>query len=163
MDKKELESLRKQIDALDGKIVQLIQERANIGKQIGDWKRENNEPIYNPVREKEVYSKILKGNSGPLSDDSLKSIYREIMSGTIAIEHNTKIGYLGPIGSFSHEAVRKKFGDSIEAIPFSTIPEIFRAVESGQLDYGVVPVENSSEGLVNSTLDQLLLGFRFAK
>lgn len=92
-------------------------------------------------------------NKVPLSDSHLFAIYREIMSGAISIEKGLHVAFLGPKGSFSHQATVEKFGDSIEVEPVSSIPEIFRVVEAGKCDYGVVPVENSSEGLVNSTLD----------
>ncbi|MDX1960348.1 MAG: prephenate dehydratase [Leptospiraceae bacterium] len=148
--------LRKKIDALDEIIIEKIQERAGLASLIGEEKRKNGEPIYRPDREKDVYEKIKRLNKGPLSDSALTSIYREIMSGSIAIEKGLDVGYLGPEGSFSHQAVRARFGASVASVQFPSIPEVFRAVESGGCDYGVVPIENSSEGLVNSTLDMLL-------
>ncbi|NBU97637.1 MAG: prephenate dehydratase [Spirochaetia bacterium] len=152
----ELSNLRKQIDSLDLEIVTKIQERAKIASTIGELKKAKGEPIYRPDREKEVYEKIKKLNKGPLPDTALTSIYRELMSATIAIEKGLNIAYLGPEGSFSHQAVRARFGMSIQSLQFSSIPEVFKSVETGKCDYGVVPIENSSEGLVNSTLDMLV-------
>ncbi len=152
----ELSNLRKQIDSLDLEIVTKIQERAKIASSIGEVKRAKGEPIYRPDREKEVYEKIKKLNMGPLPDTALTSIYREIMSASIAIEKGLNIAYLGPEGSFSHQAVRARFGMSIQSLQFPSIPEVFKSVETGKCDYGVVPIENSSEGLVNSTLDMLV-------
>jgi chorismate mutase / prephenate dehydratase len=152
----ELSNLRKQIDSLDLEIVTKIQERAKIASTIGELKKAKGEPIYRPDREKEVYEKIKKLNKGPLPDTALTSIYRELMSATIAIEKGLNIAYLGPEGSFSHQAVRARFGMSIQSLQFPSIPEVFKSVETGKCDYGVVPIENSSEGLVNSTLDMLV-------
>lgn len=151
-----LNKLRSEIDSLDVEIISLIQKRAEYAKEIGDVKKEAGGPIYRPDREKDVYEKVTKLSKGSLPASVIRAIYREMMSGTIALEHPLKVGFLGPEGSFSHEALRTKFGSSIEAFPQSTIPDVFRSVESGKLDYGVVPVENSTEGQVSSTLDMLL-------
>lgn len=149
----DLSSLREKIDALDLEIVSKIQSRAEVANQIGEIKRSKGEPIYRPDREKDVYEKIKKISQGPLPDSVLVAIYREIMSGSIAIEKGLNVGYLGPEGSFSHQAVLERFGTSIASTQFPSIPDVFRAVEAGKCDYGVVPIENSSEGLVNSTMD----------
>jgi len=152
----DLTEIRKQIDSLDIEIVRLIQDRAKLAATIGEIKKAKGEPIYRPDREKEVYEKIKKINQGPLSDSAITSVYREIMSATIAFEKGINIAYLGPEGSFSHQAVISRFGTSIQSQQHNTIPEVFRSVETGKCDYGVVPIENSSEGLVNSTLDMLV-------
>ncbi|MCB1178770.1 MAG: prephenate dehydratase [Leptospiraceae bacterium] len=152
----DLSELRKQIDSLDKDIVSKIQERASVANKIGEIKRSKGEAIYRPDREKDVYDRIKKLNNGPLPDSVLIAIYREIMSGSIAIEKGLEVGYLGPEGSFSHQAVLERFGTSVNSIQFPTIPDVFRSVEAGKCDYGVVPIENSSEGLVNSTLDMFL-------
>jgi chorismate mutase/prephenate dehydratase len=151
-----LNRLRSEIDTLDGQIIELIQKRADLAKEIGNVKKESGGPIYRPDREKDVYEKVTKLSKGALPASVIRAIYREMMSGTIALEHPIKVGFLGPEGSFSHESLRSKFGSSIEAVPQNTIPDVFRSVESGALDYGVVPVENSTEGQVSSTLDMLL-------
>ncbi|MCB1191628.1 MAG: prephenate dehydratase [Leptospiraceae bacterium] len=152
----ELENLRKIIDQLDTEIVEKIQERARIAKKIGEFKKENKSPIYRPDREKEVYEKIKSLNKGIISNYTLEAIYREIMSASFSVERGLKIAYLGPQGSFSHQAVRGKFGSSVETESYISISDVFSAVEKEYCDYGVVPVENSSEGLVNSTLDRFL-------
>jgi chorismate mutase/prephenate dehydratase len=153
---KELKTLRTEIDSLDEQIISLIQKRASVAQEIGRVKKSSNDPIYRPDRERDVYDKVSKKSNGPLPASVMRAIYREMMSGTIALEHPLKIGYLGPEGSFSYEALRAKFGSSIESVPLPTIPDVFRAVESNQLDYGIVPVENSTEGQVSSTLDMFL-------
>ncbi|MCE9500280.1 MAG: prephenate dehydratase [Leptospira sp.] len=150
-------TVREKIDSMDKQIVSLIQERARLVVQVGEIKKAKGEAIYRPDREREVYEKIKKQNTGPLPDSSLMAIYREIMSASIFLEKGMLIAYLGPEGSFSNQATRMRFGASVETVPFSSMPEVFRAVETGKADYGVVPIENSSEGLVNSTLDQFLL------
>jgi chorismate mutase / prephenate dehydratase len=151
-----LSDLRKQIDSIDVDIVNKIQERAKLASQIGEIKKKSGDPIYRPDREKEVYEKITKLNQGPLPDKVLTSIYRELMSGTIMLEKGLEIAYLGPEGSFSDQATRLRFGSSINSKPFPSIPDVFRAVEADKCNYGVVPIENSTEGLVNSTLDMFL-------
>jgi chorismate mutase / prephenate dehydratase len=153
----DLVQLRDEIDLLDVEIISRIQARAKLASKIGEIKRSKGEPIYRPDREKEVYQKIKKINKGPLPDNLVTSIYREIMSASIAIEKGLEVAYLGPEGSFSHQAVLERFGSSVHSSQFSSIAEVFRAVETGKCDYGVVPIENSSEGLVNSTLDMLLV------
>lgn len=153
----ELIRLRNQIDAIDREIISKLQERTEVVAKVGELKNSRGEAIYRPDREKSIYEKIKKLNQDSLlSDQSLFSIYREIISASIRMEKRLKIGYLGPRGSFSHLAVRTQFGNSIDSEDFSSIPEVFRAVESGKCDYGVVPIENSTEGTINSTLDLLM-------
>lgn len=151
-----LTELRREIDGLDSEIIRLIQERAKVGTKIGDVKKSSGDPIYRPDREREVYAKVKARNPGPLPDSVLVAIYREIMSGTIALEKSIQVGYLGPEGSFSHEAVMKKFGSIVDSHALSSITDVFTQVESDQMDYGMVPVENSTEGSVGSTLDNLI-------
>ncbi len=152
----QLEEIRKRIDSLDTQIIHLIQERAKYGVVIGEIKKSSGDPIYRPDRERQVYEKVRNQNPGPLPDSVLIAIYREIMSGTIALEKSLQVGFLGPVGSFSHEAVQKKFGSSVDSHPLPSITDVFTQVESGQLDYGIVPVENSTEGSVGTTLDNLI-------
>lgn len=151
-----LTELRSIIDSLDSEIIAKIQERARVGSQIGEIKRQFGGSIYRPDREREVYEKVKSRNPGPLPDSVLIAIYREIMSGTIALEKSILVGYLGPEGSFSHEATKKKFGSIVASKAFPSIPDVFKSVESGRLDYGMVPVENSTEGSVGTTLDYLI-------
>ncbi|BDA79542.1 bifunctional chorismate mutase/prephenate dehydratase [Leptospira kobayashii] len=152
----DLKKLRIQIDSLDENIIDLIQKRAEFASEIGRIKRNSSDPIYRPDRERDVYEKVSGKSKGPLPASVIRAIYREIMSGTIALEHPLEIGYLGPEGSFSHEALRSKFGTTLTSVGMPTIPDVFRSTASGKIDYGVVPVENSTEGQVSSTLDMLL-------
>src|SRR6476660_1431764 len=155
-DPASLEPLRKQIDALDAKIVQLLNDRARVVVEIGKLKQQNNEPIYAPDREKAVLQKVRGLNKGPLPDRCLEAVYRELMSGSFALEKPLRIGYLGPAGSFSHGAAVKKFGSSVEYVPLADIPSVFEEVVRGHCDYGMVPVENSIGGGVVDTLDAFL-------
>ncbi len=150
-----LDKLRKQIDQLDGKLIELLNERVNIALEIGKTKKEQGGEIYVPSREKAVFDRICGLNhNGPLPDKSARAIYREIMSAALALESNLKIAYLGPPATFTHAAARSKFGSSVEYHPAGSIDDVFAAVETGSADYGVVPVENSTEGAVTNTFDR---------
>lgn len=152
-ESKILTKLRRKIDGIDSLIVRLLNQRAEISKSIGRVKHEKKIDIYAPDRESQVYQKAIKENQGPLSDDSIKAVYREIMSGTLALEGPLKVAYLGPPATFTHQASLCKFGTSVDYIDCSTITDVFREVENGRATYGVVPIENSIEGAVNHTLD----------
>ena len=149
-----LENLRKQIDSLDEELVKLLNERVKVALEIGKAKKEKGGEIYVPAREKEVFERIEKLNSGPLPKDAARAIYREIMSAALALESNLKIAYLGPPATFTHQAAHMKFGSSVDYHPVGTITDVFSAVENGVADYGVVPIENSIEGAVTHTFDQ---------
>src|SRR3954452_10999357 len=151
-----LAPLRLQIDALDREIVELLNKRARVVVEIGKIKQQSNAPIYAPDREKAVMEKVRKLNKGPLSDRCLEAVYRELMSGSFALEKPLRIGYLGPAGSFSHAAAVRKFGSSVEYVPLADIPSVFEEVVRGHADYGMVPVENSLHGGVVDTLDAFL-------
>jgi chorismate mutase/prephenate dehydratase len=151
-----LEKLRQQIDAMDGRIVDLLNERARIVVEIGRLKQATNIPIYAPDREKAVMDKVRRLNHGPLGDRCLEAVYRELMSGSFALEKPLKIGFLGPKGSFSHLASIRKFGSSVEHVPLTDISMVFHEVSRGHIDYGLVPVENSIGGGVVDTLDAFL-------
>src|SRR5262245_12023638 len=112
-DPASLEPLRRQIDAIDGKIVQLLNDRARVVVEIGKLKQQNNQPIYAPDREKAVLQKVRELNNGPLADRCLEAVYRELMSGSFALEKPLRIGFLGPVGTFSHAAASRKFGSSV--------------------------------------------------
>lgn len=152
-DSASLEPLRQQIDVLDGRIVDLLNERAKVVVQIGHVKQATNAPIYAPDREKAVLEKVRRLNHGPLPDRCLEAVYRELMSGSFALERPLKIGFLGPMGSFSHLSSVRKFGSSVEHVPLSDIAMVFHEVARGHIDYGMVPVENSIGGGVIDTLD----------
>src|SRR3954451_11838306 len=151
-----LEPLRKQIDALDARLVDLLNERARVVVQIGKVKQQHNSPIYAPDRERMVLDKVRKLNHGPLPDRCLEAVYRELMSGSFALEKPLRIGYLGPAGTFSHAAAVRKFGSSVEYVDLADIPAVFEEVVRGHTDYGMVPVENSLHGGVIDTLDAFL-------
>lgn len=149
-----LDDLRNQIDSLDSEIMRLLNERISVVLQIGEEKKKNGAEIYVPSREREVFDKIRTLNAGPLPEESAHAIYREIMSAALALETEMKIAYLGPQATFTHQAARNKFGASVEYIPSSTISDVFSCVQNRTADYGVVPIENSTEGAVTHTFDQ---------
>ncbi|MCG8407133.1 MAG: prephenate dehydratase [Phycisphaerales bacterium] len=149
-----LQDLRKKIDELDEKIVRLLNERAEAAVEIGRLKASTGTAVFAPDRERAVLNRVAGLSAGPLSKESLSAIYRELMSASFALERPPRVGYLGPKGSFSHEAAMGKFGASIEYEPLLNIHGIFDAMDRGHIDYGVVPVENnSSGGVVLDTLD----------
>jgi len=151
-----LNQLRKQIDEIDRKILGLINQRGKIAKEIGKIKTRDARDYLVPGREQQVLERIEAINKGPLPTKSLRAIYREIMSASIAIQSPMRIIYLGPEASFTHAAALKQFGSSPEFVPGHGIPEIFAAVEKGNVDYGVVPVENSTGGVITHTLDMFI-------
>jgi chorismate mutase / prephenate dehydratase len=152
-----LEELRQKIDNIDERLVTLLNERAGVVVEVGKVKNktDKDKPVYSPDREKVVFEKIVQANSGPLSDKSLKAIWREIMSSSFALERSLRIGYLGPQGSFSHTAAMLKFGQSIEYEPLADIKSIFEEVSKSHCDIGLVPVENTIGGGIIETLDAL--------
>ena len=151
-----LEKLRKKIDRVDEEILNLLNERAELTLEIGKIKSRKKRQIYAADREKKVYENVTKKNKGPLNNEALKSIYREIMSASIALEKSIKVAYLGPPASFTHLASIKKFGSSIEYLSCDSITDVFYDVQKQRADYGVVPIENSTEGAVTYTLDMFI-------
>lgn len=154
----DLASIRKRIDEVDRQIQQLINERARYAQQVGVSKGPLAAAVdyYRPEREAEVLRAVLKRNEGPLRDEEMLRLFREIMSACLAQQEPLKVGFLGPEGTFTQTAVYKHFGHSVRGLPFSTIDEVFQEVESGAADFGVVPIENSTEGTVNHTLDMFI-------
>jgi len=154
----DLASIRERIDTVDREIQALINERARYAQQVGISKGKLTAAVdyYRPEREAEVLRAVLDRNEGPLRDDEMLRLFREIMSACLAQQEPLKIGFLGPEGTFTQTAVYKHFGHSVRGLPFSTIDEVFQEVESGAADFGVVPIENSTEGTVNHTLDMFL-------
>jgi chorismate mutase/prephenate dehydratase len=154
----DLASIRERIDAVDRQIQALINERARYAQQVGISKGELAAAVdyYRPEREAEVLRAVLKRNEGPLRDEEMLRLFREIMSACLAQQEPLKIGFLGPEGTFTQTAVYKHFGHSVRGLPFSTIDEVFQEVECGAADFGVVPIENSTEGTVNHTLDMFI-------
>ncbi|MCX5687779.1 MAG: prephenate dehydratase [Candidatus Omnitrophica bacterium] len=151
-----LSELRKDINGIDKKIIALLNKRADSAKVIGKLKKEAGASIYTPEREVEIYENIIKENKGPLPNKALFAIYREIMSGSLGLEKKLKIAYLGPEATFTHQAGIKKFGSNVECYACPTITDVFRDVEAERSDYGVVPVENSTEGMISHTLDMFI-------
>lgn len=153
----ELSEIRGRIDQIDERIQALINERARFAQQVGQSKGEVAAvDYYRPEREADVLRRVRERNEGPLRDEEMLRLFREIMSACLAQQEPLKIGFLGPEGTFTQTAVFKHFGHSVRALPFHTIDETFQEVESGAADFGVVPIENSSEGSVNNTLDMFL-------
>jgi chorismate mutase/prephenate dehydratase len=148
-----LKRIRRQIDALDGRLLDLLSARARLAQRIGGLKKG---AIYRPEREAQVVRGILARNRGPLPDQALVRLYTEIMSACRSLEDSLTVAYLGPQGTFSQEAAAKHFGGVANLEPCATIDEVFRQVETGGCGYGVVPVENSTEGAIGRTLDLLL-------
>ena len=152
-----LDELRKEIDKLDQKLVELLNDRARIVVEIGKLKsKTESDTIYSPSREKAVFDKIAAANNGPLPDKTLFAVWRELMSGSFFLEHPLRIAYLGPEGSFSHAAAMLKFGQSVEYEAVADIRSIFDEVSKGHSDLGVVPIENSAGGGIIESLDALV-------
>lgn len=156
-----LQELRAEIDQVDREIVALLNRRARLSLRIGQLKREQagtlgSGAIYQPDREAQVYAQVAELNEGPLPTSALHGIYREILSSSRALQRPLRVGYLGPAATFSHEAATRHFGSATTYVPCRTIGDVFDEVEKQAVDYGVVPIENSIEGSVHSTLDRLL-------
>ena len=156
-EKKTLDQLREDIDALDKQLLDLISQRARYAQEVAEVKSESPEPtkFYRPEREAQVLRKVIEQNQGPLSEEEMARLFREIMSACLALEKTLDIAYLGPEGTFTQSAALKHFGHSVNTSAFGSIDQVFREVESGASNYGVVPIENSIEGVVNHTLDML--------
>ncbi len=152
----DLKKLRKEVDACDQAIVELLNKRANVAYEIGKLKSREGAAIYDPTREEIVYQTVQAKNEGPLPEKALRAIYREIISAAKALEGKTRIAYLGPEASYTHQASMACFGASMEYAPAHTIADIFSIVESGEADYGVIPIENSTDGIVRHSLDMLV-------
>ena len=152
----DLSRLRKKIDAIDTKIVGLLNDRAKVSLSVGKNKLLARKGIYAPDRERQVLERVRALNQGPMPDGAFENIYREIMSSSIALEKPLRISYLGSEGSNSHSAAIRKFGSQVTYVSSSSIPEVFQRVEHGDCDYGVVPIENSVEGAVTYTADMLV-------
>lgn len=152
-EQEELGKLREGIDRIDSEMLRLLSERARLAQRVGEIKRGN---LYRPEREAQVLRRIAATNPGPLPEAAVRTIFREVMSACLALEQPLKIAYFGPAGTFTESAAKKHFGSAPTFTPFLTIDDVFRAVEAGQADYGVVPIENSTEGSVGRTLDQML-------
>jgi chorismate mutase/prephenate dehydratase len=151
-----LDEWRSRINNLDNEILTLLNQRAEAALKIGDLKRQDGAPVYVPERETQIVRRLCEANQGPLTDDMVRAIWREILSGCRAVEAPVTIAFLAPFGTFTHQAALARFGESAVYRPARSMPEIFDEVERGRAAYGVVPVENTTEGAVNVTLDRLV-------
>lgn len=149
----DLDRLRDRIDELDRRLVGLLNERAQIVVEVGGLKRGSGVPIYAPHREAEVLRRALEANAGPLPARTIEGVFRELMSGSFALEQPLRIGFLGPHGSFSHQAAVTQFGSSVAFEDLHEIAGVFTEVRRGHVDYGLVPIENSTGGGIVETLD----------
>ncbi len=148
-----LAELRKEIDSIDAQIVTLLKQRARCAHVVGGIKRAAGAPIFVPERESALIRKLQELNNGELPEKSLLAIYRQIVSMSFLLEKGMRIGYLGPEGTWSHQAARARFGESVEYVPFPSFDAVFAAVESEAINYGVIPIENSSNGSVSQAMD----------
>jgi chorismate mutase/prephenate dehydratase len=154
----ELPKLRAQIDRLDDDLLKLLNTRAGISKKIGDTKRleDPDSPVFRSEREAAVLRRLEGANTGPLPNEAVSRIFHEVMSASSALQRSIRVAYLGPAGTFSEQAVVRQFGRSAIAVPCASFDEAFRRTESGETDFSVVPVENSTEGTISRVLDLLL-------
>jgi chorismate mutase/prephenate dehydratase len=149
----DLVALRAAIDEVDRAILARLNERARLVQQVGEHKRRGGAPVYQAARERDLVASLEAANPGPFPTAALRAVFREIVSGTRSLEARLRIAYLGPEGTFSHLAAREVFGGEAELLPEPSIPHVFAAVERGAADHGVLPVENTTEGVVTQTLD----------
>jgi len=155
-EKKTIEEIRISIDELDDRILDLLNQRASMVIAIGGLKKGERREFYVPSREREIYERLMGKNPGPFPNEALKSVFREIISASLALEEPMKVAFFGPKATFTHIAAMQQFGLSAELIPQKSIPAVFEEVEKGKAQYGVVPVENSTEGMVSHTLDMFM-------
>ena len=154
--KKDLAQLRTDIDAVDRELLKLLNQRAAFANEVGELKRAEGSVAFRPEREAQVINNLQGSNAGPLKDRNVATIWREIMSACRALEEPQRVAYLGPAGTFSEQAAVRFFGSSIEHVPCVSFDEVFHATTAGTAEFGVVPVENSTEGVVTRSLDLLL-------
>jgi len=157
--KQKLLAIRDRIDAIDDEILALLSKRADCAEEVGETKRqagEENPWFYRPEREAQILRRVSKDNPGPLANERITAIFREIISSCLALEQSIKVAFLGPEGSFTQEAAHKHFGQAVQPVPVNSIGQVFREVENGKVDYGVVPIENSTEGVISYTLDRFM-------
>ena len=150
---KALQILRDRIDEIDDTILGLLNRRASIVAEVGQIKKREQAQVHAPRREQEILERLEKQNPGPFPNEAVRAVFREIMSASLALEGPLKVAYLGPPGTFTHVACLKQFGTSASAVAMNSVKDVFSEVERGRADYGVVPIENSTEGVVAHTLD----------
>ena len=152
----DLGKLRKKIDEIDEKMLDLLNKRAEIVLEVAGLKQDKNSVFYAPDRERKIIERLKALNSGPFPDDALKVVFREIISASLSMEKPLEVACLGPLATFTHLAGVRHFGSSARFLPVNSIREVFEAVENSQADYGIVPIENSTEGVVSYTLDMFV-------
>lgn len=152
----DLKPLRKAIDSIDDKILELLNERAKVVIAVGDAKKNSSAPFYVPSRENAIYERLCAQSNGPFPEDGIRRVFREIISASLSLEEPMKVAFLGPVSTFTHVAAMQQFGLSATLVPQKSISAVFEEVERGRADYGVVPVENSNEGVVTHTLDMFM-------
>jgi len=151
-----LSDLRQRIDGVDGRLLELLSERGRLVQEVGAFKHATQAPVWRPEREAQIFRRLAERNPGPLPDAALAAIWREVISACRELERRLRVAYLGPVGTFSEQAVLAQFGHGVDPVACASIDEVFRATEADTADFGVVPVENSSEGAVNRSLDLFL-------
>jgi chorismate mutase / prephenate dehydratase len=148
-----LSTLRQELDQIDQELLAAINRRGTVAQQIGQLKLASGQGVYDAQRESKILQQTVANNSGPLSDEAVRAVFRELISGTRAVQTPIRVAYLGPEFTFSHLAAIQKFGQSAELVPVGTIAAVFEEVERGQAQFGVVPMENSTDGRISDTLD----------
>jgi chorismate mutase/prephenate dehydratase len=156
VDEKNLKNLRQQIDTLDDQILDLLNRRADVVVAVGKAKDENRGEYYVPSREKAIFERLISKNKGPFPDEGVRRVFREIISASLSLEQPLKVAFLGPQATYTHVAAMQQFGFSAQLVPLKSISSIFEEVSRGRASYGVVPVENSNEGVVSHTLDMFM-------
>src|SRR6184192_3816086 len=154
----DIQQYRKEIDRLDDEILRLLNERSKNVIEIGKLKKQSGAEanLHTPAREAEIVERLTRQNRGPFPNDAIRSVYREVMSASLSLEGPQKVAYLGPRATFTHLACIQKFGQSAQYVPQTSIKDVFNELERGRADFGVVPIENSTEGVVNHTLDMFI-------
>ncbi|MCM0081886.1 prephenate dehydratase [Geomonas sp. Red32] len=155
-EKHSLAELRQEIDAVDDRILELLNQRATLVKEVGAIKTEKRSDFHVPNREREIYERLTSNNPGPFPADAIRGVFREIISASLALEAPMRVAFLGPNATFSHLAAMQQFGLSAQLSPERSIPAVFEAVSKGEAYYGVVPVENTTEGMISHTLDMFM-------
>jgi chorismate mutase/prephenate dehydratase len=149
----ELDRLRAEIDRIDAALLALLNQRAELGRAVGAWKQQSGRPIYSAARERDVIARLVRENPGPFPNASIEPVFREIISAMRSLEGRLRVAFLGPEGTYSHLAARNQFGASAELVALPAIGDVFAAVERERVELGIVPVENTTEGVVTRTLD----------
>jgi chorismate mutase/prephenate dehydratase len=154
----DIQSYRTEIDRIDDEILRLLNERSKSVIEIGKLKRQSDvaAPLHTPAREAQIIERLIRQNPGPFPNEAIRPVYREIMSASLSLEGPQKVAYLGPRATFTHLACMRKFGESAQYVPVTSIKDVFNEVERGRANFGVVPIENSTEGVVNHTLDMFI-------